>query len=95
MTLTIRPETPIDHPGIFEVNRQAIGQDAEANLVNVLRMGAYAKLSLVAELNGKIVGHILFSTLPIYSETGVVAALVKRRWGLAHHFEYPRPFMTI
>lgn len=75
MTLTIRPETPADLNAIHETNRLAFGQDAEADLVDGLRAGGFVRLSLVAEIGGEIVGHILFSRLPIITETGVVEAL--------------------
>lgn len=72
---TIRPKTPADLDAIREINRLAFGQDAEADLVDGLRAGGFVRLSLVAEVDGKIVGHILFSPLPIYTETGVIEAL--------------------
>ena len=57
------------------VNRLAFGQDAEARLVDALRAGGFAPVSLVAEINGQVVGHILFSDLSIITETGNVSAL--------------------
>jgi putative acetyltransferase len=71
----IRPETTADHEAIRQVNRLAFGQDAEAHLVDALRDGGYVRLSLVAERDGQIVGHILFSDLPIITEAGTVPAL--------------------
>jgi putative acetyltransferase len=73
--MTIRPETPADLAAIHEVNRLAFGQDAEADLVDGLRAGGFVRLSLVAEEGGEVVGHIMFSRLPIITETGVVEAL--------------------
>lgn len=73
--MTTRPETPADHAAIHEVNRLAFGQDAEADLVDSLRAGAFVRLSLVAEVGGEIVGHIMFSRLPIITEKSVVEAL--------------------
>ena len=73
--MTIRPESPGDYPAIFEVNRLAFGQDAEANLVDGLRAGGFVRLSLVAEVGGQIVGHILFSAVTIHTETGVIEYL--------------------
>jgi putative acetyltransferase len=73
--MTIRPENPADHTAIFKVNGLAFGQDSEAKLVDALRDGCYVRLSLVAEVDGQIVGHILFSRLPIITETGMVEAL--------------------
>ena len=40
-----------------------------------LGAGGHARLSLVAERAGRVVGHILFSDLPIVTATGTVSAL--------------------
>jgi len=74
-TMLIRPETTADHEAIRQVNRLAFGQDAEARLVDALREGGYVRVSLVAEKEGQIVGHILFSDLPIITKAGTVPAL--------------------
>src|SRR3989442_13158915 len=74
MELVIRPEVPADFDAVRGVNAAAFGQDAEAQLVDALRAGGYARLSLVAELDQHVVGHILFSDLAIVSPTGTVAA---------------------
>jgi len=71
----IRPEQSADHAAIFEVNRLAFGQDAEARLVDALRDGGYVRASLVAETDGQVVGHILFSDLRIITDTGTIPAL--------------------
>ncbi|MDX1643782.1 MAG: N-acetyltransferase [Thermoanaerobaculia bacterium] len=60
-TLEIRPETPADHAAIRRVNRRAFDQDDEADLVDRLRTSAEPFVSLVAELDGEIVGHIAFT----------------------------------
>jgi putative acetyltransferase len=75
MTPVIRQETPADHDAIREVNRLAFGRDDEARLVDALREGGYARVSLVDEEGGLIVGHILFSDLPIVTPHGTVDAL--------------------
>lgn len=75
MNLLIRPETSADHESIRHVNRLAFGQDNEARLVDALRDGGHVQVSLVAEQAGQIVGHILFSDLPIITGAGTVAAL--------------------
>jgi putative acetyltransferase len=72
---TVRTETPDDLEAIREVNRQAFGQADEARLVDALRDGGYARLSLVAEEGGRVVGHILFSDLPIVTPAGTLHAL--------------------
>jgi putative acetyltransferase len=71
----IRVETPADAAALHHVNRQAFGQDAEADLVTALHAGGYVRASLVAEQDGQIVGHVLFSSLPITTATGTVDAL--------------------
>ncbi|WP_029247161.1 GNAT family N-acetyltransferase [Schlesneria paludicola] len=65
MPLTIRLETPADHRSIWNVNNLAFGQPVEANLVDALRAGGDTTVSLVAEADNQIVGHILFSKLKI------------------------------
>lgn len=75
MKTIIRPETTADHEAIRHVNRRAFGQDDEARLVDALRDGGYVRVSLVAERGGRVVGHILFSDLPIITGTGTIPAL--------------------
>lgn len=75
MDLTIRDEAPADHSAVREVNRLAFGQEEEALLVDALREGGYGRVSLVAEVEGRVVGHILFSDLPIAGDQGEVSAL--------------------
>src|SRR5215468_871227 len=72
---SIRAETPADHEAIRHVNRLAFGQHDEARLVDALRDGGYVQASLVAEKDGQVVGHILFSDLPIITGAGTVPAL--------------------
>lgn len=66
--ITIRPETPADHVAVYEVNRRAFGQAAEADLVERLRREASPYVSLVAEAGEQVVGHIFFS--PVEVESG-------------------------
>jgi putative acetyltransferase len=73
MEILIRPETAADQDAIRQVNRLAFGQEDEARLVNALRGGGYVRVSLVAEKASQVVGHILFSDLPIITESGTVA----------------------
>ncbi len=55
--MEIRTETGADLAAVGEVNRLAFGREAEARLVDDLRDGGYARLSLVAEEEGRIVGR--------------------------------------
>lgn len=72
--LAIRDERPEDVAAIREVNRQAFGQDAEGALVDALRAGGGAMLSLVAALDGRLVGHIMFSPLRVGEVMGAALA---------------------
>jgi len=73
--IVIRPETEQDRQAVWSVNRAAFETDAEADLVDALRDGGYVEVSLVAEVDGEIVGHILFSPLPVIMEVGTVDSL--------------------
>ena len=65
----VRPEQPEDLPAIRFVNERAFGRLAEANLVDTLRGRGKVLLSLVALLDGRVIGHILFSPAAIESKT--------------------------
>jgi putative acetyltransferase len=73
--MNVRPEVAADHEAIGHVNRLAFGQDVEARLVDALRDGGYLRVSLVAEQGEQVVGHILFSELPIITDAGTIPAL--------------------
>jgi putative acetyltransferase len=75
MTPVIRHEADGDRKSIFEVNVQAFPTPAEARLVDALRDGGFVRVSLVAEINGRIVGHVLFSYRPIVTSTEMVPSL--------------------
>jgi putative acetyltransferase len=64
----IRAEEPRDSLAINEVVRQAFGREDEVELVSALRAGGFNLLSLVAEHDGRIVGHLLFTRLFIVGE---------------------------
>jgi putative acetyltransferase len=66
--MIIRLEKPEDVPGIRIVNERAFGSSSEADIVDALRRNGKATISLVAEDEGRVVGHILFS--PVTVETG-------------------------
>ncbi|MBI3098214.1 MAG: N-acetyltransferase [Planctomycetes bacterium] len=69
---SVRPEIPSDAPAIAEVNRLAFGQENEGRLVEAIRRGPGfdPRLSLVAEEEGQVVGHILLSPIGIELRSG-------------------------
>jgi putative acetyltransferase len=73
--LLIRAEARGDVDAVRELNRLAFGQDAEVRLVDRLRDEGYARVSLVAEVDGRIVGHILFSDVPMVTGGQVLPAV--------------------
>ncbi len=73
--LRLRPDRPGVVAGIFTVNRAAFGTPAEAELVDRLRVAARPFLSFVAELEGEIVGHVLFTPVTVTREDRELAGL--------------------
>jgi putative acetyltransferase len=73
MDLNIRPETTVDHAAIYDLTKRAFapmpyaGGD-EQDLINKLRDAGALAISLVAEQNGRVVGHIAFS--PAFAADG-------------------------
>lgn len=61
----VREERADDLAAIRDVNCRAFGQQQEANIVDALRMNGRALLSLIATINGQVVGHILYSPASI------------------------------
>lgn len=66
-SITVRPESSDDIRAIDVVHISAFGGDAEAHLVSTLRESTSynRELSLVAELGGRIVGHVLLTRVPL------------------------------
>ena len=63
--MRVRPETPEDFAAVRAVNEAAFGSPAEADLVDTLRGKIQPLVSLVADLDGLVVGHILFSPISL------------------------------
>jgi len=59
--ITVRDEQPADLAAIRAVNDAAFDQPLEGHIVDELRRHGAVRLSLVAEVDGQVVGHILFS----------------------------------
>jgi len=67
----IREERSDDMAAIRDVNNRAFAQTQEANIVDALWSSGAVLLSLVATLDGQVVGHILYSPATV---GGVVGA---------------------
>ena len=59
--IRIRDERPGDHARVFALQAAAFGRKSEARLVEDLRTVARPQLSLVAERDGQVVGHVFVS----------------------------------
>ncbi len=96
--MIIRAATLADHAAIREVLLAAFPGPDEAELVERLRADGDAAIELVAELDGRVVGHILFSPVqapfralalapvavaPDEQRRGVGAALIEAGHALA------------
>ncbi len=109
--MLIRKEEPRDYETIYYVVKDAFhsAEHADGNeqdLVNALRKGEafIPELSLVAEIDGKIVGHIMFtratvgentvlalaplSVLPEYQRKGIGISLIKTGHKIASELGY-------
>ncbi|MGD0579753.1 MAG: N-acetyltransferase [Bryobacteraceae bacterium] len=64
-----------ERAAIRAVNEAAFGGAYEADLVDQLRGSDYALISLVAEIEGRIVGHIMFSRMWINTASGLLSAV--------------------
>jgi len=72
--ILISPESPHDIPMIHAVHAEAFETEAEARLVDDLRVQADPFLSLVARFGDIVVGHILFT--PVRLADGGKAGLL-------------------
>jgi putative acetyltransferase len=71
----IRPEQLRDRHEVRKVNETAFGRCDESDLVERLREEGVILLSLVAELDSQIVGHIVFSRMTIETAQGALPAV--------------------
>lgn len=71
MSLQIRPESSSDLLRITDIHNKAFGQEGEGILVERLRQtdDFNPELSLVAEIDGVVVGHILYYPIKIESDS--------------------------
>ena len=73
--VVVREERMEDLVQIHAVNHAAFEHPDEAELVDQLRRDGDVLLSMVADIGGSIVGHILFSRMSIETATGPYAAV--------------------
>ena len=71
MNITIRKEEENDNIQIYEVNKLAFQQENEGKLIEKIRNteNFIPELSIVAEIDNRIVGHILFSKIKIVGKS--------------------------
>ena len=67
--MLLRFEKKEDIKGIHSVHVESFETDQEAKLVDDLRLGDLDLISLVAEENQKIIGHLLFS--PVFLDSNI------------------------
>ena len=63
--MRVRLETEADRAAVRAVNEAAFETRAEADLVEVLHAKGVSLVSLVAEVDSEVVGHILFSPVSL------------------------------
>ena len=68
----IREETLADYDAIRDVNHLAFERESEARLVDQLRTDGDVVASVVAVKGHQVVGHIMFSKLPIEMDAEVL-----------------------
>lgn len=78
--VTIRPEEPADAKSVHDLTARAfaasdLGHNGEAPLVDRLRAACPDAISRVAEIDGRVVGHILFTPAVIKSPPGDLAGM--------------------
>jgi len=65
ITVVVRQETIDDHMTVQNIILGSFPTDSESKLVTLLRQNNKAIISLVASVDGNVVGHIMFS--PVYT----------------------------
>jgi len=86
--VSIRPERRADQAAIHRVLAAAFPTAAEADVVDRLRDAVSDKISLVAEIGGLVVGHILFS--PVTLRDGAAEQQAVGLAPMAVHPDYQR-----
>jgi putative acetyltransferase len=68
----IRLATPDDRAAILDLTARAFGQLEEVEIIEKLEIDGDILLELVADFDGKIVGHILFYPIGVFGKLGAV-----------------------
>jgi putative acetyltransferase len=63
--MRVRSESDVDRAAIRAVNEAAFGSPVEADIIDALRAKGVELVSLVADRDGAILGHILFSPVSL------------------------------
>lgn len=66
--MLVRAATSADAAAIHEIHKAAFGSDAEARLVAMLEADGDALVSLVAGIEGAVVGHAMFSRMNVEAD---------------------------
>lgn len=82
-----RVEIPADGPAIRAVHLLAFQRAEEADLVERLRDNGAARLSMVAELEGAVVGHVLFSPVRLGDGPAALEGLGLAPAGVLPHLQ--------
>jgi putative acetyltransferase len=106
--MQIRSETSNDHGPVHALNTAAFKQRAEADLVDMLRASGDGVISLLAEDEGDVVGHVMFSRLltpqrclalapvavsPERQNEGIAAALIRHGLAVARQSRWRAVFV--
>jgi putative acetyltransferase len=75
LSIAVREEGPDDLASIREVNDRAFDQPLEGRIVDALRAHGAVRLSLVALVDGRIAGHILFSPVAADGAAGLASGV--------------------
>jgi putative acetyltransferase len=67
---TVRIMTQADKPAVLDLNTRSFGQPDEARIIERLEKDGEVLLQLVAEMDGRIVGHILFYPMGVLGKLG-------------------------
>ncbi len=71
-SITIRDATPADRTPILDLTARAFGQLDEVEIIEKLERDGDIMLEIVAERDGKIVGHIIFYPVGVFGKLSAV-----------------------